>query len=81
MEQLFDLTLDPKEENDVLHDPIYASILQEMRQRHDQLQAECCVDVATIGKGIDETPNTMRVPPRKDSIAEQASELQDWILE
>ena len=42
IEQLFDLTTDPREEQDVSRHPQYASILEEMRHRHDQLQQECC---------------------------------------
>ena len=44
VEQLFDLTKDPREEEDVSLRPEYGRILQEMRRRHGKLQQECCKD-------------------------------------
>lgn len=78
VEQLFDLTKDPNEETDVSTQAGYASILREMRQRHDELQQDCCVDVDTIGPKLGVLYNREKGLPRKDPVAETASELQDW---
>ena len=77
VEQLFDLRIDPKEESDVSGDPGYASLLNEMRKRHEELRLECCDDIGHINTPIG-TPDTTKYPPKKDPIGERASKLQDW---
>ena len=53
VEQLFDLERDPHEEQDVSQQPEYAGILQEMKQRHEELRHECC---APLGRDDNESP-------------------------
>jgi arylsulfatase A-like enzyme len=39
-ESLYDMTLDPMELNDLARDPAYASVLADLRARHDLLVAQ-----------------------------------------
>ena len=38
LQQLFNLTNDPLEEQDEINNPLYAEVLKEMRERHNVLR-------------------------------------------
>ena len=52
IEQLFHLTKDPHEEEDVSQRPEYAEILHEMRRRHYELQQECCEGGWNVSRSV-----------------------------